>query len=947
MKKYKIINLSSIFGIIILLGASTFSFGQTAEVANPEMVLADQQNLLINQEDTIDMGFTSNDKKYTVGAVSAISPENILQYDNNQSVRDLLYGRILGMYGSGNVRGLGNAMVVVDGIPGRPIDILNSEEIAQITVLKDASAVALYGAMGRNGVIVVTTKRGSVNQRRSNVNVSYGLMDPISLPNYLGSADYMQFYNEARLNDGLDSAFSQSLINNFRNSNNSYRYPNVDYYSDKYLRSFTDYTNALAEFSGGSENSTYYINLGYIRMGSLVNLNPEVNKGTHRFNIRGNVDFKVNDWISSSLDVVSIISSTKSSMADLLQSGTTRKPHTFSPLLPVSMIDTANNSELKGKVEAANMYFGNILGGARAFQNNTPIAETLAGGYVDVLFRTTQVNNAIDLDLDMITEGLSAKTYLSFDFYNMYTSTVNNTYSLYEPTWSGDTIVAIDRIGDQDKKDLTENVNTQQFFSRYGFYGMLNYDKQINDSHGINASLVGFANNMHIRNQVQSDKNAHIALQVRYNYNKKLLVDLSAAYVNSVKLPENNRTKLSPSVGVGYILSEESFLENSNWLNYLKLKGSAGIVNSDIGIWDYFLYDEVYSQDVGGFSWADASSNQGTRIRQGANNNLTFEQRKDINIGVEAILFNNLWLEMNAFQSDIDNQVTRLNNQYPSYYSDFMPFGNYNMDRYQGVELGINYFKKFGKLNADLGFRMMYTNSERMKVDEAYEDGYQYREGNPVDAIWGLEDVGFYRVDDFDANGSLKEGLPKPSFGDVQPGDIRYVDQNNDGVVNEQDQRFIGRWRDPWIMSTNIRLEYGPLSLFVLGDGQLGSDQMLNDDYYQVDGNDKYSEVVWGRWTEETAETATFPRLSSLDNNNNFRNSTFWMLDNSFFRLRRVQLTYALPENLVNTIFMKQLNVFASGSNLLELAENKQERQLQIGGNPMYRYYSVGLRAKF
>ncbi len=476
---------------------------------------------------------------------------------------------------------------------------------------------------------------------------------------------------------------------------------------------------------------------------------------------------------------------------------------------------------------------------------------------------------------------------------------------------------------------------------------MLNYDKQLNESHGINASLVGFANSMNIRNQVQSDKNAHLALQVRYNFNRKLLVDMSAAYVNSVKLPKGNRTKLSPSFGVAYILSEESFLKNSNLISYLKVKGSAGIINSDNGIWDYFLYDEVWSQGGGGFSWNDGSSNQRTRIAQGANYGLTFERRKDINIGLEAILFDNLWLELNAFQSEIDNQVTRLNNQYPSFYSDFMPFGNFNMDRYQGVELGMNYYKSFGKLMTDLGLRMMYTNSERVKVDENYQDGYQYRTGKPVDAIWGLQDLGFYQSADFDENGNLNEELPQPAFGKVRPGDIRYADQNGDLVINDQDQQYIGQWRDPWLLSANVKLQYGPLSFFMLGDGQFGSEQMLNNNYYWVDGNDKYSEVVWGRWTEDNADNATYPRLSSQDNNNNFRSSTFWLINNSFFRLRRVQLSYELPTDLVNSIFMKHLNVFVSGANLFELAENKEERQLQIGGNPMFRYYTVGLRAKF
>ncbi|WP_277479060.1 SusC/RagA family TonB-linked outer membrane protein [Catalinimonas alkaloidigena] len=933
------------------------AYGQASDnEGKVEKVIVENNSTSVIANDTIDLGFTKKGRKEIVGAVSAIRPESYLNYDNTQWVRNALLGRITGLYGSDNIRGLGDAMIVVDGIPGRSIDLLNSEEIEQITVLKDANAVAQYGAMGRNGVIVVTTKRGSSQFRRANVIVNYGVQAPVSLPSYLGSADYMGLFNEARLNDGLDSVFSQQQIDNFRSGENPYQYPDVDFYSDQYLRPRTQYANVLAEFSGGSENTQYYINLGYNNSGSLVRLNPDANAGSHRFNVRGNIDFKVNDFISSSLDVVSVVSSTKTAKANLLQEGMTRKPHIFSPLLPVSLIDTTLNEELSGQVEAANIYSGSLLGGSQAYQDNTPVADVLAGGYNEYISRITQVNNAIDFDLSQLAQGLSAKTYISFDFYNTYALSVNNTYSIYEPTWSNETgspqsIVALNRLGDQDRKDLTENASTQNFITRYGFYGMLTYDKQIGEKHSLNTSLIGFANNMYIRNQAQPQKNTHVAFQAAYSYDNKLLLDFSAAYVNSVKLPEGNRGKFSPTLGLAYVVSEENFLENSAWLNYLKLKASAGTINTDYGIEDYFLYREIYEQNGGGYSWADGFNNESTRILQGRNDNFGFEQRKDLNLGFETILFNSLWMEMNAFQSDIDKQVTRLNNQYPSYYVDFMPYSNYNLDRYQGMELGLNYADYLGQVRVDIGARGMYANSERIRVDEKYDDVYQNREGQSIDAYWGLEDQGFYGAEDFNEEGMLRDGLPMPAYGDVQAGDIRYIDQNKDGVVNDQDQVNIGRWRAPWTYSTNMRLEYKGFSLFVLGIGETGHQNILEGDYFWVDGDDKYSDVVLNRWTPETARTATFPRLSSQQNNNNFRNSTFWMYDNSYFRIQRAQLTYKLPRAWVNNINMEHISVYVAGSNLVEFARHKEKRQLAglSSGffSTMYRSFSVGLRAKF
>ena len=962
MKHLNFFKRALLGGWIGTMSLITGAFGQVTD--NPDtipQVLVEESPTALIARDTVNLGFTKKSKKDLVGATSAIRPESYLDYDNTQWVRDALLARVTGLYGSDNIRGLGSALIVVDGIPGRSIDLLNSEEIEQITVLKDANAVAQYGVMGMNGVIVVTTKRGSSKERRANVVASYGMQQPVSLPKYLGSADYMQLYNEARLNDGLDSVFTQQQINNFRDGNNPYRYPNVDFYSSEYLKPYTTYANVLAEFSGGSENTQYYVNLGYNTAGSLIRLNPEANAGDNRFNVRGNIDFRVNDYISSSLDVVSVVSTQKMGLSNLLREGTTRRPFTFSPLLPISMIDTMGNSELKGQVDAANIYNGSLLGGSLAFQDDTPIADVLAGGYQENIGRVAQVNNAINFDLSQLAEGLAAKTYVSFDFYNVYSQSVNNAFSIYEPTWSNDTIVGLNRLGEQDRKDLTENASTQGFVTRYGFYGMLDYTKQLSEKHGLYASLIGYANNTYTRNQAQPQKNAHLALQASYNYDGKLLVDFSSSYVNSVKLPEGNRGKFSPSLGVAYILSEERFLSNSGWLNYLKLRATAGIINSDLGIRGTYLHQEVYAQNGGGYSWADGFSNQATRILQGPNNGFGFEQRKDINLGLEAILFSKLWIEMNAFQNDLDNQVTRRSNRFPSFYTDFMPYSNYNLDRYRGVELGINYSEYLGPVRADIGFRALYTNSERIRVDEAFVDAYQNRQGQPVDAIWGLEDLGFYGVNDFAEDGSLNDNLPRPAYGAVQPGDIRYRDQNGDGAVDDQDQVNIGRRQPPWFFSTDLRFEYRGFSLFVLGLAQTGgqgtlgefsgfgneSIETLGADYFWVDGDDKYSEVVLDRWTEETAATATYPRLSSQENNHNFRPSSFWLYDASIFRIQRAQLTYQIPSAWVSKLNMENISIYVAGSNLLDIGPNKDLMQLRIGSDPMYRSFSTGLRASF
>ncbi len=910
-----------------------------------------KSDFLASEKDKIKMGLTTKYRRDMVGAVSTITPKEHLTYDDSRSITSYVDGLLLGVKGGYNIRGLGGALYVIDGVIGRNPGILSLEEVDQISVLKDASAIALYGNQAKYGVVIINTKRGAINEKKANVNIRYGIKDPILLPKYLNSVQYMELFNEARRNDGLENYYDETYIEEFKNSSNRYRYPDVDFYSDEYLRSFTNTADINAEFSGGDERTQYYVNMGWNYNQSLVKTNPDANTGANRFNVRGNIDFKVNDWIKSSVDGVAIISTSKSARTNLLSQGASFKPNAYAPLLPVSMVDTVGNPALAAQVAAAGKYGGMLLGSSQQLKENAPVASVIAGGYKNTIFRSTQFNNSIDFDLDMITEGLSARTYLSFDFYDSYSLTVKNEYTVYEPTWNDDKIVGLTPYGNPDKKDLTENVETNGFMSRVGFYGLLNYQKAINDDHFVNTTLLGYVNSHQEENIIQADKNAHIGFQLAYDYKKKYFADFSAAYINSIVLPEGNRGGFSPTLGLGYIISEEDFMKDVAFIDFLKLKASAGIIKSDQGIGGYYLYDATYADD-GTFTWADGlSSNKKKKVTQGANANMTFEERIDLNIGFESLLMKSLWLEFNYFKSDMDKQLATLTNSYPSYYGPFIPKSNYNKDTYSGFELGAVYSKNINDLDLRVGANLMYAVSEAAKRNEVYEYDYQNRVGKPRNAIFGLVDDGFYAESDFvtDAEGalSLADGLAVPSFGAVRPGDIKYIDQNNDNKIDNNDQVHIGESGNPWSYSANLRLKYKGFSFFMLASGQFGGQANMSNNYYWVDGNDKYSETVLGRWTPETANSATFPRLSSQDNQNNFRRSTFWMYNNSFFRIQRAQLTYEFDRDFCQKIKMKNLSVNIAGSNLWELSENRDIRRLNIGSSPQYRFFTLGLRTSF
>lgn len=919
---------------------------------------------LASKDDEIKMGVATKYRRNIVGAVSSINTKDRLTYDNTQRVRDYINGLQLGVRGSDNIRGIGgvgDAVFVIDGVIGRDPNILNMEEVEQITVLKDANSVALYGSQGRNGVIVINTKRGKANKKEVNVNILSGIRVPTALPNYLSSAAYMTLFNEARNNDGLDNFYSPSLIQEFRTSSNLYKYPDVDLYSNEYVQPFVNFTNVITEFSGGNDKNQYYVNVGWNREDAWVDINEDINSGSNRFNVRGNLDFKINDWITSSLDGIAVISTTKGSRADLLSAGTTLRPNAYSPFLPVDLIDTSDPT-IAGQLLAANTFNGNLLGSTQQFGSDAPIALAIAGGYRNRVFRSTQFNNTINFDLDRIVKGLSAKTYLSFDFFDSYDLTVENQFKTYEPIWDGDSITGLADFG-IDLKDQEQNTTTNGFLSRFGFYGLINYDTTFDKDLSFNTTLLGFYNSQRRNDVIQTDVDAHLGFQMAFDYKKKLFFDFTGTYINSIKLPKGNRGAFSPTSGIAYIISEEPFLKNSKFINYLKLKASGGILKSDRGITAlnaggtvnndasaYYLYDVNYSFG-NNVSWADGNTNRRINIAQGENLDLTFEERIDLNLGFETYVMNSLWIEANYFKTELDKQITFLQDQFPSFYNTFRPYNNFNKNLYTGFEIGMNFNKTYEDFSITLGANVLYSQTERSIRSEVFAEDYLQTQGREISTIFGLVDQGFYAESDFDTNGNLNAGLPVPQFGNVQPGDIKYQDQNGDNIIDNDDRRAIGQSSSPWTYALNLNLNYKRFNLFVLGVGQSGADgNKLSgsfNEYYSVDGNDKYSEVVLGRWTPETASSATYPRLSSQTNQNNFRQSTFWLFDTSYFSINRAQLTYEFEDAFCKELGMEDFSLNLSGTNLFEIGKNKDIRRLRIGSTPLSRSFTLGIRASF
>ncbi|MCX7987419.1 MAG: SusC/RagA family TonB-linked outer membrane protein [Bacteroidales bacterium] len=878
-------------------------------------------------------------KKDIGSGISVINPKDFIDKDFNKSLIGGMNGRVNGLLWYNNIWGLQNAQVFIDGVP-RNFDDVVMDEVEQITVLKGAHAVALYGSIGAKGVILVTTKRGEQYKRKIDVRVNSYLGVPKMYPSFLNTTDYMKLYNEARINDGLPRLYSDSVIANYQ-LRNKFQYPDVNYYSGEYLRSTINRTDANVSFSGGNQNARFFTNIGYERGTTLLNIGEGKNENDQRFNARGNVDLQLNEFISSTIDVSTIFYDSRRALGNYWQRAATILPFKYSPLIPLSLIH--NDSILEIAKTSRNIIDGKyILGGSQEYLS-TPFADLYVGGYNKNIQRVLQISNKIKFDLSAIAQGLTFNTNIHADYRNAYNQSINNSYAVFTPIWKNDSIISLTKFGN-DYRPGIENINNTSQTRNIGASAHLNYEKIFNEKHRVN--LLALMSGMHIQSTgiYQPDKYFHWGFEGSYYYNNKYGIDLIGVWTNSTKLPPKNRIGFSPSLSLSWVISEEEFMKNYTFIDYLKILSSFSILKTDVDINNYFLYENYYSSR-GYYAWNDNlnnTNNSATVSLRGHNPDLTFPSRKEINIGFESVLFREISLSGNYFFIQNDGLLTQRFSLYPSYLSDFVPYTNYNANRYMGIDFSISYNKSLNQDNKlSLGITGTYVTSKVIKRDELYAFNYLNRTGRPVDAIFGLQSKGFFSSED-----DIKNS-PTQMFGEVRPGDIKYVDQNGDNIIDQNDEVMIGRWIAPFSFGAHFSYTYKSFTLFALFTGNIGGNGVKNNDYYWVDGDDKYSNVVLNRWTEQTKSSATYPRLSSLRNENNFRYSDFWIYKTDRLDLSKVQLTYNIGQNRLQRGYLKRLQVYINGSNLFTFSKNKEILNLNIYSAPQMTFYSLGIKANF
>ena len=897
-------------------------------------------------KDEVELPFRKTIAREIVGATSTID-EDAISSSNQMNELNILSGKAPGLNVSQvptepgrsatvlNIRGLSRSatdnapLIIIDGIE-RPLEDLTPEEIESITVLKDATSKILYGPKAVNGVLLVKTKRGIKYKRDRQFNIEFGAQTPVRMPEYLNSDDYATMYNQARINDGLSPYYTQTDIDGYRMGTNPVLYPDVDFHK-LCLNDHMSYRKAIAQFRGGNESAQYYVNATYAGYGGYEAVGK--NNTSNKFNLRVNLDYKVNDWLKAFVDIAGQMEfyTTNYMSADKLFSRlSSHRPNAY----PIKFSDPGNpGTEIYGAMENANL----------SSSRENIYAEMALGGSKENTVRKGQTNIGFDLSLDRYVKGLSAKAYVTFDVYNYLVVGKNENFSSYRPIFNENSLIGKELLT-VEKKVSDKSRIADQMYRNYGYFGQLSYDRTFQAKHQLKSDLVIFQSRRENLGSSQDDVNRTFALRTNYVYNKKWIAELDMAVMGSSRFTKGNRYGYFPTVGVAWIASEEKFLKDKEWLDFLKIKASTGLLGTD-NYFDFFLFESRWntSQSTHFGPKLEEDVNTSTLVHVG-NPDLTWEKSFEINIGAEASFLNCLTADFNYFNNyryDILTPTT----SFSSINGGELMYRNYGSVRNQGVELALEYSGNIGKLHYSIGGNTIWSKAVYEKTDDMEGlSSNRKKEGKPVDTRIGLIAEGLFK------SGDEIAAHPVQDFGPVQIGDVKYANINNDHHINENDMLPIGNEYPRFQFGLNINLAYKGFELSLSGSGMAQYDIYLNNSYYWMREDQKYSTFVKNYFNPSTGE-GKFPRLTTQQNQNNYRSSSLWMRSGNFFKLRDAMLSYSLPQNITNKMTLKQVKLFVRGSNLFTISSIKdldpEYIDAGVTGYPFFRSFTGGINVVF
>lgn len=924
-----------------------------------------------SKSEIVNVAYRKVNSDEIIGGVSWINIPEVYAKGYSNSV-DNIQSFVSGFNGN-SLRGGSTYLLLVDGVPRESANVVPSE-IEQISILKGPEATLLYGSIGSQGAILITTKRGKRDGLNISARAASGVNASKIYPEYLGAAEYMVVNNQVNKADNLPEVYTEEEIYKTAVGLNPYKYPDMNLYSSDYLRKIYNFSDATMEIEGGNEKTHFYTNVGFYRQGQPVKIGEMKDAGASRFNIRGNVDVTITKAITAFIDANTTFYDGKSANGNFWSAAANMRPNyprQGAALIPLSMVDPDNDAVFELLNSSQFIIDGEyFLSGTQETKTNE-IANIYAAGNSKNTIRQFQFDAGVKGDLSSLLKGLYLRTDYAVDYRSSYTTSFNNSYATFAPVWGNvngvDGIVSLEKMN-EDKKSGSQNISGSTNLRTISANGILGWDDSFGD-HNFKTMFVATMYQKTNDKKYHKAANANLGLMLNYNLAHKYFANVNLGIPHTVKLEEGNRNGFSKSVELGWNLKNEDFLKNSSAISSLMLSASLSAIddaerivnpsNSGNTDDDYYMYADNWIT-AWGYGWKDGNQSQYTYNQAGANKDLDFIHRKTFSATLRAGFLNDMvTLEGTYFKSKWDNLTAKLSTQYPGFFTpgypavSFIPVVNYGAEERSGFEFGATFNKSFGDVKVNAGVYGTYYDTKVTKRDEKWNEDYLYRTGNPIDGVWAYQTQGIFQtqeqIDDFTNNYAEQKVGATP-----KPGDIMYIDQNGDKVINSDDQVYLGKggwYGSPFTMGINLTVQYKRFTLFALASAYTGSIAFKNNSYYFMNGpTAKYSAIARDCWTEDTPD-ATYPRLTSGDASNNYKDSDFWMFKNNKFLLNKVQLTYTFPASAFEGNFISglALHFTASGDNtgLLMISKERKHLETNIGSAPYSRQFLLGASISF
>lgn len=840
-------------------------------------------------------------------------------------------------------------MYIIDDIPTNVTEMqLDPHEIESVTIIKDIIGKAMYGPAGAGGVILIKTKRGRINERVLNVNVEDGVSVIDRMPGWTTGADYARLNNQARWNDLLTPLYSHDDFDAYAN-NDAYdmHHPSVNY-RDMILKNTKAFRRANISSSGGNDMVRYFSYVGYNGEGDIYKIGPT--SDFNRINARSNIDITINKYIKIQFDIYGGLTFRRSpnyGYATSEGSGEMELIELKSALTDI--ISTPPNAfpvYANNDPSLEDPWFG-----VSSVYPINPIGNILYNGYYTETGRIGNAKTSIDFDLSHFIKGLKSKTFFSFDALNLVRIGKAENYIAYTvtpSTTSGMDTILLSKVHDGIDNPNMSNLH-DYYLQRYGFYENLSYEKEFGIQY-IKASLTYFFNEYKRNGFTNPQKQQNVVLAGIYSINDKYSLNGVLNYAGSYSL---SKYSLFPSIGTSWVISEEAFMSNLKFVNYLKLHAEAGILGCESFMAPF--YNRTSWNTTTGSAFGPYTTNRwfGTDTESTVyrsypekigNPEITWEKTKEFSVGLDALLFNQkLTLEINYFNNLRDGQISQLANSVPDIIgvSSTLPRYNYNKTRYFGVETGIQFTENVGDFDYSFGGNATIMNSELVKYDEpVYRYSYEFRTGTPVDTYWGQTYIGKFQND--------AEALEVPQVYDavLKKGDLKYKDMNNDGFIDDNDRSAIGHTTPRLFYSLNANLNYRNFEVTIIGTGCAFFDIALANSYYWNGwGDNNYSEFV------RDNIGGAYPRLTYYKVINNFIASDFWLTKGDYFKIQNIELAYNIPSDKLQIIRSRGARLFVRGANLLTISQLKDVDPESINSGisvyPLFRTFTGGIKLTF